>query len=115
MKAAKVAIVGFGTIGSGVARLLLEGRDRIARHAGRPVELVHIVDTDLNRKRDFTLPDGLLTNDLARVTGDPDITAAVELVGGLEPARSIVLKLLERQGRGHRQQGPVGRARPGAF
>ena len=44
METAKVAIIGFGTIGSGVARLLLEQRDRIARRAGKKIELVHVVD-----------------------------------------------------------------------
>ncbi|NUQ61883.1 MAG: homoserine dehydrogenase [Pirellulales bacterium] len=95
MKTAKVAIVGFGTIGSGVARLLVEHQERISRHAGRPVQLARVVDPDLSRPRNITLPKGLLTDDLSKVTGDPDIEVAVELVGGLEPARTIVLKLLE--------------------
>ncbi|MGW8257784.1 MAG: homoserine dehydrogenase [Thermoguttaceae bacterium] len=95
MNAVKVAIVGFGTIGSGVARLLLEQKDRIAQRVGRPVELAAVVDQDLRRARNTTLPPGLLTDDLGKVTGDPDISVAVELVGGLEPARTIMLKLLE--------------------
>jgi homoserine dehydrogenase len=95
METAKVAIVGFGTIGSGVARLLLEHGDRIARHVGNRVELACVVDPDVKRPRNFALPPGLLTADLDRITADPDIVAAVELVGGLEPARTIVLKLLE--------------------
>ena len=48
MDTAKVAIIGYGTIGSGVARLLLEHGDRLARQAGKELELVHVVDTDLN-------------------------------------------------------------------
>lgn len=95
MDTAKVAIIGFGTIGSGVARLLLEQGDRLARHAGRRIELVHVVDSDLKRPRNITLPPGVLTSDLSKVTDDPNIVAAIELVGGLEPARTIVLKLLE--------------------
>src|SRR3972149_6136857 len=95
MKTAKVAIIGFGTIGSGVARLLLEHKDRITRHAGMPIELSCVVDTDLRRQRNVTLPSGVLTDDLNKVTGNPEIAVAVELVGGLEPARTIVLKLLE--------------------
>jgi homoserine dehydrogenase len=95
METAKVAIVGFGTIGTGVARLLLEHGDRIAKRAGKKLELACVVDPDLKRPRNFPLPPGLLTADLAKVTGDPEIVAAVELVGGLEPARTIVLKLLE--------------------
>jgi homoserine dehydrogenase len=95
MQTAKVAIIGFGTIGSGVARLLLERGDRIARHAGRPIELARVVDTDLTRQRNVTLPRGLLTSDLSEVLDDPGIVAAVELVGGSGIAREIVLKLLE--------------------
>jgi len=95
MKSAKVAIVGLGTIGSGVARLLLESGQRIARHAGKPLELARVVDTDPTRPRDVDLPGGLLTDDLSSVIDDPEITAVAQLVGGLEPARSIMLRLLE--------------------
>jgi homoserine dehydrogenase len=95
MDTVKVAIIGYGTIGSGVARLLLEHGDRIARQAGKRLELVHIVDPDLKRPRNFALPPGVLTADLDRVCGNREIVAAVELVGGLEPARTIVLKLLD--------------------
>ena len=95
MQIAKVAIVGLGTIGSGTAKLLLESADRVSRHAGRRVELVQIVDKDLTRPRNVTIPPHLLTNDLSKVLDNPEIQVAVELVGGLEPARTIVLKLLE--------------------
>ncbi len=95
METAKVAIVGFGTIGTGVARLLLENNERIARHAGRPVELVRIVDVDTTTKRGVDVPPGLLTDDLSAVIDDPKITTVAQLIGGVEPARSIMLKLLE--------------------
>jgi homoserine dehydrogenase len=95
MQTAKVAIVGLGTIGSGTAKLLLESADRVARHAGRRVELVQVVDNDLTRPRNVAIPPGLLTDDLSKVLDNPEIQVAVELVGGLEPARTIVLKLLE--------------------
>ena len=95
MKTAKVAVVGFGTIGSGVVRLLLENGTRIRRHAGRRIELIRIVDKDLIRARAVKVPEELLTDDLGAVLKDPEIAVAVELVGGLEPARSIVLQLLE--------------------
>jgi len=95
MQKAKVAIIGFGTIGSGVARLLLEHGERIARHAGRRVELVQVVDTDLARPRNVMLPPGVLTDDLSLVLNNPEITAVVQLIGGLEPERTIMLKVLE--------------------
>ncbi len=95
MKTTKVAIVGFGTIGSGVARLLLEHGDRIAQHAGQRLELVQVVDPDLTRTRNVTLPPGLLTNDLSKVLNNREIAAVVQVVGGMEPDRTIMLKLLE--------------------
>ena len=95
MDVAKVALVGFGTIGSGVARLLLEHPERIARRAGRPIQLVRVVDPDLRRARNVTLPGGMLTADLESVLADREITAVVQLIGGLEPERSIMLRVLE--------------------
>ncbi len=95
METARVALVGLGTIGTGVARLLLEHSDRITRHAGRPVELARIVDLDVSNTRGLKLPDGLLTDNLSKVIDDPEITAVVQLIGGLEPARSIMLRLLD--------------------
>ncbi len=95
MEVAKVAIVGYGAVGAGVARLLLNNAARIARFAGKRVELVRVVDTDLRRSRSFSLPPNLLTADLNSVIDDPEIVAVVELVSGQEPARDIVLKLLD--------------------
>ncbi len=92
---AKVAVIGFGTIGSGVVRLLLEHQDRISRQTGRKVELVRIVDADIHRPRNIVPPSGLLTTDLSTVLEDPQIEAVVQLIGGLEPDRSIMLKVLE--------------------
>jgi homoserine dehydrogenase len=95
MKTSKVAIIGFGTIGSGVARLLLEHGERIAQRAGQRLELVHIVDPDLSRPRNVAVPPGMLTNDLSKVLDNKEIVAVVQTIGGLEPDRSIMLKVLE--------------------
>ncbi|MHB0959047.1 MAG: homoserine dehydrogenase [Pirellulaceae bacterium] len=90
----KVAIVGLGTIGTGVARLLLDHGDRTARHAGRTLWLEEVVDCDVDKPRDVDLPRGILSSDLTRITKNPEIKVVVELIGGLEPARTIVLELL---------------------
>jgi homoserine dehydrogenase len=95
MEKTKVAIVGLGTVGSGVARLLLDYGDRTARHAGRTLWLEEVVVRDLKKPRDCTLPEGILSDDLSRITKNKEITAVAHLVGGLEPARSIMLALLE--------------------
>jgi homoserine dehydrogenase len=95
MQTTDIALVGMGTVGTGVARLLLEQKDRLSRHAGRTLRLKYIVDPDLDRPRNFQPPRELMTADLKRVTSDPDVTVVAQLIGGLEPARTIMLELLE--------------------
>ena len=95
MEKTNVAIVGLGTVGSGVARLLLDHGDRTARHAGRTMWLKKAVVRDLSRPRDVVLPDGVLTDSMQEVIDDKEITVVAQLIGGLEPARTIMLALLE--------------------
>lgn len=95
MEKTKVAIIGCGTVGSGVARLLLDYGDRTARHAGRTLWLERVAVRDFARARHCELPQGVLTDRLEDVTGDPEIKVVAQLIGGLEPARAIMLKLLE--------------------
>ncbi|HBV62006.1 MAG TPA: homoserine dehydrogenase [Rhodopirellula sp.] len=95
MEKTNVAIVGLGTVGSGVARLLLDHGDRTARHAGRTMWLKKAVVRDLARPRDVVLPEGVLTDSLQEVIDDEEITVVAQLIGGLEPARTIMLALLE--------------------
>ncbi len=91
----RVAIVGMGTVGSGVARLLLDHGDRLARHAGRVLWLEKAVVRDVGKDRGISLPAGVLTTQLDEVLNDPSIEVVAHLIGGIEPARKIMLQLLE--------------------
>ncbi|MDR1491107.1 MAG: homoserine dehydrogenase [Planctomycetaceae bacterium] len=95
MDTVKVALVGFGTIGIGVAKILLGQQERIAGAVGRNVKLVRICDKDTQRDRGVKLPAEMLTDDLNVILNDSEIFTAIELVGGIEPARSIILSLLK--------------------
>lgn len=90
-----VALVGMGTVGTGVARLLLDHGDRTARHAGRTLWVQHIVVKDSTKLRDADIPAGLISTDLARLLQDTEVKVVAHLLGGLEPARTIMLQLLE--------------------
>ncbi len=89
-----IALIGCGTVGSGVARLLLEHGDRLAARAGRPLVLRRVVVRDPARPRPVNLPRELLTTDLGKVLQDRSVQVAVEVVGGTDWARKAVLDLL---------------------
>src|SRR5688572_805002 len=89
-----IALVGCGTVGSGVAKLLLEQPQRLAARAGRPLVLRRIVVNDLQKSRDPLIPRELFTTDLRQVLTDTSVQAAVEVVGGTGWAREAVIELL---------------------
>jgi homoserine dehydrogenase len=91
----QLAIVGLGNVGTGVARILTEHPERIRQRSGRSVEIRSAVVRDLSKPRDVSLAPGVLTNDLESVIRDPNIQIAVELMGGIHPAREVVLNLLK--------------------
>jgi homoserine dehydrogenase len=89
-----IALIGCGTVGSGVARLLLEQPERLAARADRPLVLRRVVVRDPAKQRSVRLPRELLTTDLQAVLRDPAVQVAVEVVGGVDWARQAVLALL---------------------
>ena len=93
-KPVKIALIGFGTVGAGVAKILLDRTDLINGKTGLALQLAHVVDTDLTSPRPVDLPAGLLHDDLDRVLADPEVSIVVELVGGTTIAADIITKLL---------------------
>jgi len=85
----KIAVVGFGNIGSGVVKALQE-----KRVAG--LELARVIDIDLERKRPVKIPRKMLSPHWQDAVNDPKIDIVVELVGGMEPARTILLRAMEK-------------------
>ena len=90
----RVGLIGLGTIGTGVAQLLLEHRDLLAQRLGKDIHLVRICDLDITRDRGVDLSSVDLTTDASRITEAADIDLVIELMGGLEPARSFVMTAL---------------------
>ena len=95
MEKTNVGIVGLGTVGQGVAKLLLDHGDRTARHAGRTLWLKHAIVRDLSKPRDIAIPDGVLSDDIERLINDDSVSVVAQLIGGIEPAKTITLRLLE--------------------
>ncbi len=90
----KIGLVGFGTVGTGVAKLLLEEAESIEYKTGLKLQLAAVVDIDTTSQRPVNLPEGILTDDINRILDDDSIEIAAELVGGTTIAKDIQLKLL---------------------
>lgn len=91
----KVGLVGFGTIGTGVAKLITENADSLAAKTGIRLDLACVVDIDMTSERPVKLPGDALTNDLNRLLNDDTIQIGVETIGGTNTARDVQLKMLE--------------------
>ncbi|SDE19007.1 homoserine dehydrogenase [Auraticoccus monumenti] len=91
----RVALLGCGTVGSEVARLLTTSASDLEARIGRPVELAGIAVRRLNRERPGIDP-ALLTTDAMGLVLRPDVDLVVEVIGGLEPARALILAALGR-------------------
>lgn len=89
-----IGLIGCGTVGTGVARVLLDHPDRLAARAGRPLALRRVLVRDAGKERGVKLPPGALTTDLDALLTDPSIQIVCELAGGTDWARSAVLQAL---------------------
>lgn len=97
MRVISLGLIGFGTIGSGVVKLLSEEKENLARKLGFELSLKRVADCDLKRPRQVSVPMETLTEDPMAVVDDPEIDIVIELIGGYEPARSIVKASLKNK------------------
>jgi len=93
----KVGMIGFGTVGSGVVKILQENANLIERRVGAKIALKKIADIDLETDRGVRLKPGVLTPRAEEVIDDPEISIMVELIGGIEPAKDFILKALQNK------------------
>jgi len=96
MSTVRVALLGCGVVGTQVARLLTEHADDLAARVGARVELVGVAVRRLGRDRAVTgLAPGLFTTDAEGLVAREDVDVVVEVIGGIEPARTLVLSAME--------------------
>jgi homoserine dehydrogenase len=92
MKTVKVGMIGFGTIGAGVAKILTQNSEIIKRRLGAAVELVKVADLDIITDRGVKLASDVLTTSADEVINHPGLDVVIELIGGYEPARKFLLQ-----------------------
>ncbi len=97
MKEIKVGLIGFGTVGSGVARILQKNSGLIEKRMGARLILKRIADVDLKTDRGVRLKPGVLTRRAEDVIKDPEIDIVMELMGGVEPAKTFILRAIRNR------------------
>ena len=95
MKQINIGIVGLGTVGTGIARLMNDNRDLISARIGADLVLKKGADLDIERDRGMDFAPGQLTTDPFEITDDPGIDIVAEMVGGTGIAKEVILRAIE--------------------
>ncbi len=95
MKQINIGLLGCGTVGTGVAKILVENKELIASRVGASLSLKHVADIDIKRDREIKLDEGVLVTDARKVVDDPQIDIIVEMIGGVEIAKELILRAID--------------------
>ena len=90
----RVGLIGLGTVGGGTYRVLHRNREEIRRRAGRPIEVCVVAARNPQKVRGLVEPHVSVVADARAVVADPQVDVVLELIGGLEPARTLVLEAI---------------------
>ncbi|MBW2218914.1 MAG: homoserine dehydrogenase, partial [Deltaproteobacteria bacterium] len=96
MKEVKVGLIGCGTVGTGVCRILIEKQHLISSRVGASVVLKYVADLDTETDRGISFDDNIFIKDAFQVIGDPEIDIIIELIGGKTIAKELILKAIEK-------------------
>ena len=96
MKKINVGIVGFGTVGTGTAKILIENSLLIEERVGTPIVVKKIADHDIEKPREINVDPAILTKDANEILNDPEIDIVVELIGGYGYAKEFILKAIDK-------------------
>ncbi len=97
MNVVNVGLIGAGTVGCGVAKILMDNSDLIQKRTGIKIILKKVADIDIERKRPVKIPKKLFTNDAWELINDPEIPIIIELVGGTKMAKDFVIGALKNK------------------
>jgi len=91
-----VGIIGFGTVGSGTAEVLIKNKELISKKIGDEITIKRIADLDIETDRGVPIDKGILTKDASEIIDDPEIKIVVELIGGTTKAKEFILAAMEK-------------------
>ncbi len=90
----RIGLLGCGNVGAAFVQLVEAQQDEVARRTGLRIEITRVAVRNISAPRDVEVADGVLTRDAHGVVADPDIDIVVEAIGGIEPARELILSAL---------------------
>ena len=96
MKPVKVGLLGMGTVGTGVLRIVEGHQDDLQKQVGSPIRIEKVLVRDMNKTRRYRIQPEKLTVNAEDIIHNPEIDIVVEVMGGIEPARTYMLAALER-------------------
>ncbi|MDP2725632.1 MAG: homoserine dehydrogenase, partial [Syntrophales bacterium] len=97
MREISLGLIGFGTIGTGVVKLLHDNDGLIKEKLGAKLVLKRIADLDIETPRNVPIDKAILTTDAGSILANPGIDIVIELMGGYEPARSFILEAMRKK------------------
>ena len=95
MKEINVGLLGCGTVGTGVAKILIENKNLISCRVGATLNLRRVADIDLETDRGIQFDEGVLIDDAYQVVDDPEIDIILEMIGGEGLAKELILKAID--------------------
>ncbi len=90
-----IGVIGFGTVGSGTVKILLNNKGILRERTGFELFLKRISDLDISSDRGVLLPEGILTANTGDILNDPEVDIVVELIGGIHPAKDFIMRAIE--------------------
>jgi homoserine dehydrogenase len=95
MKKINIGLLGCGTVGTGVAKLLIENKELLTARVGANLSLKWVADLDIQSDRGVAFPDGVFVSDAEKVVNDPDIDVVIEMIGGESVAKDLILRAID--------------------
>ncbi|AJH18432.1 homoserine dehydrogenase [Bacillus mycoides] len=95
MKEIQVGLLGLGTVGSGVVRIITDHQERLIHQVGCPVKVTKVLVQNIEKEREVDVPSTLLTQDVNEILDNPNIDVVIEVMGGIDDAKAYILQALK--------------------
>jgi homoserine dehydrogenase len=97
MKAISIGLLGLGTVGSGVIKIIENHQDKLMHQVGCPIQVKKVLVQELGKERAVKIDESVLTTDVNEIINDPGIDVVIEVMGGVEKTRELLLQAIENK------------------